>query len=857
MFRHLILIAIVVSLALPAAAQQTCNLQLTVTCPASSSVCTSATLNAGTNVCSGQYIAGFYLSGAGHVSGFSNSLGLSECYDSSIYPQPGISYMFCFGSGSLAPGATMTGSTSITGTGQIFGFTLVYDDTLTTERASVFAQANVETTTCTPVISSPPVTLSGLDYPVAWTTVSDPTSQYIVEESTSPDFSANFVQTQVNGFSRTYHHDVTTATTYYYRVRATNCGGTTPPYSAATATIVTAPAPPTSKNPQVTVPIGTTQPVPIRVFIPGSTSTAPGALANPTFTATTDKSYLTVSPSTGTIPPEGITVTVTASPGSLPAGASTGTLKVTTTTATPSSSATTPSGGTTTNTPITISIVTPVAPEGKTLPPPNALIIPIVTHVNAAAGPFLSDVRLTNASLQDVKYQISLTPTRTDGTQTSKVTEVTVGSQQTTALNDIVRNFFGFGATGDPSDVGFGSLEIRPIGSSSLETFASSRTYASVAGGTLGQFIAAVPFSKFATKMQSPIGIPGNSGPSITRLSLQQISQSSRFRTNFGLAEGAGQPASGIIHIFDAAGSLLKDVPFSLLPGEQQQINGFLTANGISTLADGRLEVEITSATGAVTAYASVLDNVTTDPLAVTPVDVSSVSSARYVLPGIAELNNGASNFHSDVRIFNGGASDVVANLAFVPFAGSPGADPRSLTIHPGEEAVLDNILPTLFKTTGSTGGSVVITTPSTSSLVATARTYTNVANNGTFGQFIPGVTPAEGIAKGDRPLEVLQLEQSDQFRSNLGLVELTGNPVTVRVSLYQPDSKLTPSLDVHLDPNQFVQLNGVIAQFLGTGTQTYNSRVTVEVTDGTGRVSAYGSVIDNQSLDPTYVPAQ
>ncbi|HEY3053092.1 MAG TPA: hypothetical protein VGK04_06850, partial [Thermoanaerobaculia bacterium] len=667
-----------------------------------------------------------------------------------------------------------------------------------------------------------------------------------VEESTAPDFSANLVQTQVNGLKRTYRHDVSTTTTFYYRVRPTNCAGGTPQVSGTTTTIVQAPPPPsTSRNPEVTVPFGTTQPVSIPVFIPGSGGSMT-ALADPTFTATTDKPYLTVSPSSGTIPPAGTTVTVTASPGSLPAGASTGTLKVTT------------NGTTTTNTPISISLVTPVAPGGKSLPPPNALIIPVVTHVNAAAGPFLSDVRLTNGSGLPMTYQITMTPTATDGTTSSKVTVVTVGAQETTALNDIVKNFFGFGATGAPSDIGFGSLEIRPIDSGSLQTFAASRTYASVALGTFGQFIAAVPFSKFATRVQSPISIPGaGGGRTITKLSLQQIAQSPRFRTNFGLAEGAGQPASGIIRIFDVAGNNLKEIPFNLLPGEQRQFNGFITVNGVPTLTDGRIEVEITSATGAVTAYASVLDNVTTDPLAVPPVDVESVSSSRYVVPGVADLNNGASNFHSDVRIFNGGAGDVVANLTFYPFVGLPGAGAsKSLTIPRGQVAVLDNILPNFFNVSSS-GGSVVITTPSPSSLVATARTYTNVENNGTYGQFIPGVTPPEGVGNGERALQILQLEQSDGFRSNVGLVELTGNPVTVTVSLYMPDSKITPSFDVALGANEFKQLNSVIATFLGAGTQTYNARISVQVIEGSGRVSAYGSVIDNRSFDPTYVPAQ
>ena len=68
------------------------------------------------------------------------------------------------------------------------------------------------------------------------------------------------------------------------------------------------------------------------------------------------------------------------------------------------------------------------------------------------------------------------------------------------------------------------------------------------------------------------------------------------------------------------------------------------------------------------------------------------------------------------------------------------------------------------------------------------------MTSGGTYGQFIPGVTPGEGIGLGDRPLQVLQLEQSDRFRSNLGLAELTGNPVKVRLQLDLPDSLVTPT---------------------------------------------------------------
>ena len=43
----------------------------------------------------------------------------------------------------------------------------------------------------------------------------------------------------------------------------------------------------------------------------------------------------------------------------------------------------------------------------------------------------------------------------------------------------------------------------------------------------------------------------------------------------------------------------------------------------------------------------------------------------------------------------------------------------------------------------------------------------------------------------------------------------------------------------------------------LGITNNVYNGRVSVRVIGGTGRVAAYGSVVDNRTVDPTYVPSQ
>lgn len=834
-----------------------CDLGMTVSCQ--NGACTAVTKNNGTTACSGLIYSLWFSEETHetvHLSAPETSLGLDTCLDSDEFGEAGVdmSFAFCFGEGSIGAGQTLTSTVHVDGAANVplVAVTWVGNDE-GDEIGSAYAFTNADAPTCTPVVSAPPVTQDGVAYDVRWTAVADPSAQYIIEESTSADFSANTTQSQVNGLSKTYFHDnLATTTTYYYRVRATNCSGGDTPLSRVAQTVVQARTAASTRGAEAVVPFGSTSPVNLKVFVPGR--------ATPTrFTASIDKEYLTVTPSSGTLPAAGIELTITARPNGLPAGASTGALRVDLFDLTDARSISA-NAGATLNIPISVSLVTPVAPGGKTLPPANALVIPVVTHVNGATGPFLSDVRLTNAAASAVNYQITMTPTQTDATQSSKVTQITVDGQQTIALNDIVKNFFGYGATPNPQDIGFGSLEIRPLNTSSPLTYAASRTYASTVAGTFGQFIAAMPFTRFATQRLSGIPIPGGGEDSpSTLLSLQHVAQSSRFRTNLGIVEGAGEAASGKIRVFNALGTLLKEIPFSLLPGEHRQMNRFIEANaGIATLEDGRIEVEVESQTGAVTAYASVLDNVTTDPLAVMPVDATKVSATRYVIPGMADIPAGQQNFHSDLRLFNGGTSDVAVNLTFHPGNGFAGfgtpvpAAPR--TVRAGEVLVLDNVLPALFAKSG-TGGSIVVSTSTNSSLVATGRTYTSVENNGTYGQFIPGVTAGEGVGNGETALQILQLEESDQFRSNVGLAELTGNAATVRLTLSLPDTKVTASTEVTLAPNEFRQLRPILG--LNPGQQTYNARLSVEVVSGNGRVTAYGSVIDNTSKDPTYVPAQ
>jgi hypothetical protein len=336
-------------------------------------------------------------------------------------------------------------------------------------------------------------------------------------------------------------------------------------------------------------------------------------------------------------------------------------------------------------------------------------------------------------------------------------------------------------------------------------------------------------------------------------LSLQQIAQSPAYRTNFGLVEAAGEPASVLVHVIDNSGRELAQIPQSLLPSEHLQLNNFLQTNGIA-LTDGRLEVEVTSSTGKVTAYASVLDNLTNDPLLVSPVLKGNTTANRFVLPGVGDFNVGVAHWKSDVRLFNSASTSLPVTLTYSDhdMAGAVRQNTSVITLQPGETRALDNLVANTWPQLAQTAGSLIVSSANASALVATARTYTQTTS-GTYGQFIPAVTPAQSAGGGERSLQLLQLESSDRYRTNIGLAETSGSAATAHVSLILPDSKFAISTDIPMAANEFRQIS--LASF-GAGT-VYNGRVTVSVTGGSGRITAYGSVIDQSTQDPTYVPAQ
>jgi hypothetical protein len=427
-------------------------------------------------------------------------------------------------------------------------------------------------------------------------------------------------------------------------------------------------------------------------------------------------------------------------------------------------------------------------------------------------------------------------------------TVITVDAGSTMALDNLVRTWFGTGSLGESSN---GALIIEPLDADgkatpvlSPTTSVSSRTFNASANGTFGQFIPALPFASFIARAL-------NGGGAAPTLSLQQISQSNALRTNLGLLEASGRPVSTLVSVFNDAGLKLFDLPLQLSGGQQQQLNSFLANNGI-TLPNGRIEARVIEGEGKVTAYASVVDNVTNDPYLVFGVPLGGAGANRSVLPGVADLETGVATWRSDVRLFNAGPVPQLATLTFFPTGEPANSSSREVSIAPGEVKALDGVLRSLFGLT-NVGGALHVTTPDAAPLIVSARTF-DQHPGGTVGQFVPAVAPNEAVGIGERALQVLQAEESVRYRTNLGIAEVSGHASVVEIEVNLPDSKVRPVVTIPLAANEFRQFP-ILSNF-GLGA-VYNARITIRVIEGEGRVTAYGSVIDRITGDPTYIPPQ
>ncbi len=228
----------------------------------------------------------------------------------------------------------------------------------------------------------------------------------------------------------------------------------------------------------------------------------------------------------------------------------------------------------------------------------------------------------------------------------------------------------------------------------------------------------------------------------------------------------------------------------------------------------------------------------------------SAQETTRFFAAAASAQGTGGTFFVTDARIYNPDQSaSITVQLSFLlPNVDNTGVAAVPITIGPRQAAALDDLVTTVFATSGSGGVRMRSNRP----FLATSRTY-NIGDgtSGTFGQYIPGLEPAEALAQGI----LLQVENdpaASGFRSNIGFLNPTTSTVTVEVNVYNAGTRnLLGTTSRNLPPLAYSQINNVFNAIGLASTVVENA--TVEFT-ASAAVFAYASVVDNTSGDPVFV---
>ena len=209
-------------------------------------------------------------------------------------------------------------------------------------------------------------------------------------------------------------------------------------------------------------------------------------------------------------------------------------------------------------------------------------------------------------------------------------------------------------------------------------------------------------------------------------------------------------------------------------------------------------------------------------------------------------------NFRTDVRILNTSPTkDVTITAYFLPSGNQFNVltDGVLITIPKMQMAVYDDIVSQLFSVSGV--GAIYLGSGS-DQVLATTRIYADTPS-GTLGQAY--IVPNVGHLMRNGAL--LQLRANSAFRTNIGALNLQNADAEVTWTLYDKNNTPVSSKTISMPAY------GVIAPTPITSTFFFSDAANADLTDAwvsfssSSPIDAYASVVDNQTTDPTFIPAQ
>ena len=503
-------------------------------------------------------------------------------------------------------------------------------------------------------------------------------------------------------------------------------------------------------------------------------------------------------------------------------------------------------GGSTTTVTVSVADTITLPTSQGAIPPLGpgeiALLLPGMGNVRGSVGQFVSDLSLLNRETKKTLNALRLCFAPADGTPPYLATIAKLLPSQTVRFADITSSF-GEGPSGGAGRLG--TLQLRFSNVDQLLA-AASVFNASNPAGTYGTGIPPLRSDRAVDAGQ--------------RMNLTGLRADAAAHTNLYLQEASGRGASVAIRFFDAAGKVLAQRTETLDPWALRILGSVVPAGAVSA------DLSHAGGSGTFVGYA-------------TPVDAGGdtwvvadwqryygvASSGVWVVPVAGVLRGAADTyFRTDIAIMNTGTSRASGTLRFFNRDGT--VSEKNLSIEQGATFVSSDVVTTFFGVTTDTAGFLMFV-PAGGSTVMTSRTYSTKSNvPGSFGSAAPGLAPAFALHNGERRMlaavedarrSAVQAKTPATFRTNFGLVETSGAPATVRVSLrYIVPGALASAIvavsrDYALTPNQYLQQS--VRDIFGTAAPDndfHNATLEFAVISGSGSVIPYVSTVDNGTGD-------
>jgi PKD repeat protein len=508
-----------------------------------------------------------------------------------------------------------------------------------------------------------------------------------------------------------------------------------------------------------------------------------------------------------------------------------------------------------------------VSVAGQTCGPESVMAVDAAKVQGLNGTSWRTDVRILNPAGHTSAVHLQFLPVGKNNVTPFMAGPYPIGPKATLVLNNLLDWVFitlgqNFSKT---------ALRVTYDNQDDLAPAVMARTYTpGPSGGNYGQFAPGIAV------------IPGTTPSTIWITGLHNDGFSSGFRTNYSLLnlrDDSGGSGTIRFTLFDATGAERGTATVGLAPfGYLQDSVSKLLGGNFDTIGDFSLKIDVPPGAD-IQAYGSVVDNLTGDPSlipAVTPAD------SPIYLPAIAHLAGEAGTvWRSDLAVTNPDLSSAHTwELQYTPKqSGGPQVAKRTVTLAPGASLFVDDLVSWIYS--GSLAGETL-----TSGIVrvgmgegdssgvypvVAARSY-NLTPNGTFGQNIMPMWAANGVSidSNNKTMLIAGMSSEDIARTNLAFVSLSDTQgVNFSVLFYDESGNLLNPSDGQGNPTPFNFYvppgswdqdkleNRFLRAFKVSLPPNERAVSAVMTVVGGGPGLAYATVIDNQTGDPNFIPAQ